>query len=58
MAEVMLSINNFWGGTFIGFMLSNIINFIELGMIMKMMADVRLMLKQFKAEGKGDKWLR
>jgi hypothetical protein len=50
--------NNFLGGTFVGFILSNLINFIELGMIMKMMKDVKEMLKEFRAEGKSDKWLK
>lgn len=52
------SFNNFIGGTLTGFILSNLINFLELGMIMKMMRDVQNMLKQFKKEGETEKWLK
>ena len=42
----------------VGFLLGNILNLIELIFLGKIMKDIRQMLKQFKEEGKQDKWLR
>ena len=42
----------------IGFLLGNVINFIELGMIMKVSRDIEKMLRQFKSEGQKDSWLK
>jgi len=41
-----------------GFLLGNILNLIELIFIGRIMKDIRIMLKQFKEEGKQDKWLK
>jgi len=45
------------GGAVLGFVVANIFNLIEMGMIYRVMKDVREMLKQFKSEGKTDRWL-
>ena len=42
----------------IGFLLGNIINFIELGVILKVSRDISEMLKQFKDEGNKGEWLK
>ena len=42
----------------VGFLLGNILNLIELIFLGKIMKDIRIMLKQFKEEGKQDKWLK
>jgi len=42
----------------VGFLLGNILNLVELIFIGRIMKDIRIMLKQFKEEGKQDKWLR
>ena len=42
----------------IGFLLGNIINFIELGVILKVSRDISSMLKQFKSEGNPDSWIK
>lgn len=45
------------GGALVGFVLANLINLVEVGMLWRVMKDVREMLKQFKLEGKQDRWL-
>jgi len=45
------------GGAVVGFVIANIFNLIEMGMIYKVMKDMKEMLKQFKLEGKTDRWL-
>jgi len=42
----------------IGFLLGNIINFIELGVILKVSRDISEMLRQFKDEGSKGEWLK
>ena len=51
---MQVSVPSFIGGFIIG----NILNLIELVALGKIMKDIRFMLKQFKDEGKSDKWLR
>jgi len=45
------------GGAIAGFIIANLFNLIEMGMIYRVMKDMREMLKQFKSEGTKDKWL-
>ena len=45
------------GDTVLGFLIANIFNLVEMGMIYRVMKDMREMLKQFKSEGTKDKWL-
>lgn len=42
----------------LGFILGNILNLIELIAVWKMNKKIEIMLSQFKAEGKSDKWLK
>lgn len=42
----------------VGFVVGNIVNFVELFFIIKTQRDISNMLKQFKAEGHLDKWLK
>jgi len=42
----------------VGFLLGNIVNFIELGVILKVSKDISSMLKQFKREGNPDSWIK
>ena len=42
----------------LGFLIANIFNLIELVFLGKIMRDIKLMLTQFKDEGKSDKWLK
>ena len=58
MAQIIDFFNNFFGGAILAFILSNAMNFVELGLIAKMMKDMQTMMKQFKSEGEGDKWLK
>ena len=53
------------GSAALGFLLANIINFIEINMIMKVMKNsektsrnIEKMLKEFKLEGDDDKWMK
>ncbi len=43
----------FWGA-FMG----TLLNLLEIGILVKILRDIRCMLKQFKTEGERDKWLR
>jgi hypothetical protein len=65
MAAIIGFFNNFLGGAIFAFILTNLINLIELGAILKVMRQVELqnkdmqeMLKQFKLEGEDSKWLK
>ena len=40
----------------LGFIGANIINIIEVGMLLRILKDIKQMLKQFKAEGDPTKW--
>ena len=42
----------------LGFLLGNVINFIELGVILKVSRDISEMLRQFKDEGSKGEWLK
>ena len=48
----------FLGGAVLGFIAANLLNFVELGILLKVMKDIKRMLKQFKLEGRDDKWLK
>jgi len=45
--------SSFWGA-FIG----TLINLIEIGILVKIFRSMQCMLKQFKLEGRDDKWLK
>lgn len=47
----------FLGGALLGFVTANIVNFVELTILLRVMKDVRRLLNEFKSEGKKDKWL-
>lgn len=58
-------LNNFLGGAVIAFILSNLMNFIEVLMIMRVIKDIKKvsddtkrMLLQFKSEGEDGEWLK
>ena len=41
----------------LGFLGANIINIIEVGILFRILKDIKQMLRQFKQEGKREKWL-
>jgi hypothetical protein len=46
------------GGALLGFITANILNLVELGILLRVMKDIKKMLNQFKSEGKSEEWLR
>ena len=45
--------SSFWGA-FVG----TLLNIVEVGLLVKLSRSIQCMLKQFKAEGKKDEWLK
>ena len=42
---------------FLGAFLGTLINLVEVGLLVKLSKSIQQMLRQFKDEGKGEKWL-
>ena len=49
----MINWSSFWGA-----FLGTLVNLLEIGLILKLSKNIQLMLKEFKLEGKDDKWLK
>ncbi len=41
---------------FLGAFLGTLLNLVEVGLLLKILKEIRCQLKQFKAEGDPDKW--